>query len=180
MPKVDVRLEQIKCGTLPLVCVVCGAPASGRYFPSVGKWYSPWELVGQSPVFWQYTLLNGGRRGSPGGLPFCDRHRRYWPRRAWVMFGGVAVFLGLFLTGQALAARGFAETENGRHWLTRVGGLALLIHVPSCLVTHFGAMRPTRNSGTGLMLTGVAPAFADAVAASRAPAAPGTSSDGGA
>src|SRR5262245_51167722 len=101
MPKVSVPRELIADGSLPLVCVVCGAEARHRRFPGVSSPSLAWVFV--SPLlglltFWGYILVSGGQPGGrEAGFPFCDRHRGYWPRRAWFIVGGFVALVGLLV-----------------------------------------------------------------------------------
>src|ERR1700722_15041096 len=84
MATVSIPRDQVVDGSLLSVCVVCGADAPHRRFSGVGAPSLAWILF--SPLMglvtlWAYILFAGGATG--GGLPFCDRHRGYWPRRAW-------------------------------------------------------------------------------------------------
>src|SRR4051812_33243449 len=106
MAKVSVPRDWIADGTVPAVCMVCGKRAAHRRFPGVSAPSPAWVLV--SPLlgllaFWAYILVSSfaGKR-SRAGLPFCDRHRAYWPRRAWLIIGGFAILALLMVVASLL------------------------------------------------------------------------------
>src|SRR6478735_7649186 len=101
MAQILIGCRHIKDGTLPSVCVRCGDAAVTKRFPGLGdpavtSWFlSPRMRVLGLLSFWAYILLKtltAKDESSPGGLPLCERHRNYWPRRAWFMVVG---FLGM-------------------------------------------------------------------------------------
>ena len=123
MPTASVPRNRIADGSLPSVCVVCGKDAPNRLFPGVSSPSLAWILL--SPLvglvtFWAYILLGGGAsREKPAGLPFCDRHQKYWPRRAWfIILGFLAVIVPIvagFTRQHARRREGLAIRRRGFH-----------------------------------------------------------------
>lgn len=125
MAKVSVPREQIADGSLPPACIVCGANAPRRLFPTIGAPSLIWVLF--SPLiglitFWTYILLSAGRPASNGGLPFCDRHQSYWTRRAWFIVVGFAALVGWIIAAAALTPTVAPGQKNEPHWLFGLGG----------------------------------------------------------
>jgi hypothetical protein len=167
MPKVSVTRERIAVGSLPRVCVVCGADAPHFLFPGVSSPSLAWVLV--SPLiglvaFWAYILLGGGTRaGESAGLPFCDRHRRYWPRRAWFIVGGFLALVGLAVAAISLTPPAAAGRKQEPHWLFGVVACWILVFLPAFIIIHLAAMRPTGGNRKSLVLSGASRQFASAI-----------------
>lgn len=168
MPKVSVPRDRLADGSLPAVCVVCGGDAPHRLYPNVAAPSLAWVLF--SPLlglltFWGYILLAGGSaRSGVAGLPFCDRHRRYWPRRARVIVLGFVGFVGVIVAAAILSPPPAPNRPDEPHWLAGVVGCWALIYLPVFLVLHLGAMRPTGSTRKSVVLSGVSHEFAAAVA----------------
>jgi hypothetical protein len=170
MAKVSIPREQIVTGSLPSICVVCGAEASHRRFPGVAAPSLAWILV--SPLlglvaFWTYILFAGKDSGK-AGLPFCDRHRNYWTRRAWIIVLGFVVLVALItmailIAPPEAAGQQPAGRQNPPHWLFGVLGCWMLLFLPTFLVVQLSAMRPTGGNRQVLVLSGVHRHFAAAV-----------------
>src|SRR5258708_3242610 len=107
MAQISISREQIVNGTLPPVCIRCGEAAVTKRFPGLGnRSTTSWFLSARLRVFgmlffWAYILLKtlSGEQteASPRGLPLCERHRNYWPRRAWFMVVGFIGLVGLWV-----------------------------------------------------------------------------------
>jgi hypothetical protein len=154
-------------GSLPAVCIVCGAKAVDRRFPGISSPSLAWvlaPLIGLL-VFWGYILLGGGQpRDRPAGFPFCERHRSYWPRRARFIVGGFLAIVVLMGIGFALTPRPAPGNKADPHWLFGVAGCWLLIYLPAFLIVHLRAVRPTGSDPESVVLAGASREFADAVA----------------
>ena len=166
MPTVSVSRNQIADGSLPSVCVICGSDAPHRRFPGVGAPSLAWVLF--SPLigllmFWAYILFASGP--SDGcGLPFCDRHRRYWTWRAWFIILGFAATIGLMVVAVALTPHAAPNRQEEPHWLFGlVAGCWMLVFLPAFLVLHLSATRPTGGDRKSLVLSGASREFAAAV-----------------
>ncbi len=126
--------KRINDGSLPKICVVCGENATHVGFPGVGAPSLAWLLV--SPLigllgFWGYIAFGGGRNHDQrAGFPFCDRHRKYWPRRARFIIGGFLVLVVLMGVGFALTPGAFSAKKPEPHWLLGVAG-CLDDHLPA-------------------------------------------------
>ncbi len=176
----SVPRDQIADGSLPSVCVVCGADAPHRRFPGVGAPSLAWVLF--SPLiglvtFWAYILFAGGSSG--GGLPFCDRHRGYWPRRAWFIVVGFAAVVGLMVVAASLTPPAAPGKKDEPHWLFGVAGCWMLVFLPAFLVLHLSATRPTGGNRKSLVLSGASRDFVAALDVGRGHAEPGAAPDRG-
>ncbi len=176
----SVPRDQIADGSLPSVCVVCGADAPHRRFPGVGAPLLAWVLF--SPLiglvtFWAYILFAGGSSG--GGLPFCDRHRGYWPRRAWFIVVGFAAVVGLMVVAASLTPPAAPGKKDEPHWLFGVAGCWMLVFLPAFLVLHLSATRPTGGNRKSLVLSGASRDFVAALDVGRGHAEPGAAPDRG-
>jgi hypothetical protein len=166
MATVSVPRKQIANGSLPSVCVVCGADAPHRRFPGVGAPSLAWVLF--SPLislmtFWAYILF-ASRSSGEGGLPFCDRHHGYWTRRAWFIVVGFAAVVGLMIVAGALEPPPPAPGREAKpYWLGGVAGCWLLVYLPTFLVLHLSATRPTGSNRRSLVLSGASSEFAASI-----------------
>lgn len=183
MPSVSVPRARIADGSLPSVCVVCGDRAERRYFPGVSSPSLAWVLF--SPLlgllsFWVYVILPG--RGGTGeeGLPFCEWHRGYWPRRGWFIVSGFAALVAVFAVASAVSPPAEPRKEQQAHWLFGVAGCWMLLFLPAFLIVHMGATRPTGNARKSLTLARVHPDFVAAFEDKDEDAEPGAVADGGA
>jgi len=169
MAMVSVSRDRLANGLVPRVCVVCGEPAAQCRFGSVaGRAFCrvvSIPLIGPL-IFWGYILFVGIRsRFAPrrGGLPFCDRHLGYWPRRAfYLLLGFIAT---LTLIGIAIAvAPPLPQTRNDKpHWLFWVIGLWVLGYLVVFRVIHTRAIRPIGGNRGHVVLWGVSRSFAAGV-----------------
>jgi hypothetical protein len=115
-------------------------------------------------TFWGYILL--GRRVSKegsGGLPFCDRHRGYWPRRAWFIVIGFVALVGVMAGAAVLTPAAAPGKKEEPHWLFAVAACWMLAFLPAFIIVHLAAMRPTRSTRKSLVLSGASREFAEAV-----------------
>ncbi|OJW16742.1 MAG: hypothetical protein BGO49_15875 [Planctomycetales bacterium 71-10] len=164
MAKCVVHRAQIADGSLPSICIVCGDRADHRLFAGVGSPSLAWAMV--SPLFgllafWGSTLRDAGQ--SPGGFPFCERHRNYWPRRArFIVFGFVSLLV-LMGIGFAFTPRPAPGEEVEAHWMLGVAGLWLLIYLPTFLFMHLAAVRPTGGDPGSVVLSGASRPFVVAI-----------------
>ncbi len=166
MAKVSVPREQIADGSLPPVCIVCGADAPHRLFPNIGAPSLMWVLF--SPLiglitFWAYILFAAGRSANETGLPFCDRHQGYWTRRAWFIVGGFVVVVGLMVAAAVLTPPVGPGQKDEPHWLFGVAGCWMVVFLPLFLIVHLSATRPTGGNRKSLVLSGASQEFTDAI-----------------
>jgi hypothetical protein len=130
--------------------------------PSLG-WVILSPLLGLM-TFWGYILLGGGEsKTRRAGLPFCDRHRGYWPRRARFIVFGFLLLIGLIVAGIALTPPPAPGKEPEPHWIFGVIGCWVIVFLPAFIVVHLAAMRPTGGGRRMLVLSGACREFADAV-----------------
>jgi hypothetical protein len=169
MARAEVPKARVADGTLPAVCVVCGAKAVERRFPGVSSPSLAWVVV--SPLFgllafWVYVLVGGGQAtDQPRGFPFCERHRKDWTRRAWFIVGGFLALVFLMVIGFLLTPKPAPGHKAEPHWIFGVAGLWMLIYLPAFLIVHLRAVRPTSATRDAIVLSGVSREFASAVAA---------------
>lgn len=170
MAMVSVSRDRLANGLVPRVCVVCGEPAAQCRFGGVaGRAFGrvvSLPLIGPL-ILWAYILFVGIRsRFAPqrsGGLPFCDRHLVYWPRRAfYLILGFIAT---LILIGIAIAvAPPIPQTRTDKpHWLFFVIGLWILGYIVVFRVIHTGSIRPIGGNRGYVVLCGVSRTFAEGV-----------------
>jgi hypothetical protein len=166
MASVSVPRAWIEDGSVPPVCIVCGRRARDRYFPGVGAPSLAWVLF--SPLlgllsFWVYVLLPGRAGDGEAGLPFCKKHRRYWPRRGWFIVIGFAGVVATFVAAAAAGPPAAPGAEQQVHPLFGLGACWVVIFLPTFLIVHLSAVRPIGNSRRSVRLAGVDPDFVDAL-----------------
>lgn len=164
MARVSVPRDRVMNGTLPSVCVVCGDNAPHRRFPGIGAPSLAWIVL--SPLiglvtFWFYILF-AGRSSSTGGLPFCDRHRGYWMRRAWFVVIGFALIIVLMIIAAAVSAPAKPGQPEEVHWMFGVAGCWMLVYLPVFIVLHLSSTRPVGGDRNSLSLAGASDKFAAA------------------
>ncbi len=167
MAKVSVPRGSVADGSLPSVCVVCGADAPHRRFPGVGAPSLAWVLF--SPLaglmtFWVYVLF-ASRSGRAGGLPFCDRHRGYWPRRAAAIVFGFLAMVVLMVVGVALLPPEQPGVLRKPNVISGFAGCWVLLYLPTFVVLQLTATRPTGKTRKSLVLSCASRKFAAAVEA---------------
>jgi hypothetical protein len=173
MPKVSIPRERIADGSLPSICVVCGAEAPHRYFPGIGDRVFSFPMLGV-PLFWVYVLF-ASRSSGGSGLPFCNRHRGYWPRRAWIIVVGFIAVAALSTAGAFLTMPPTHDHNEEVYWLFGVVACWILIFLPVFLVLQQSAPRPRGDwwrwrwtlwwkwTWKDLVLLGASRQFADAL-----------------
>lgn len=167
MPTVTIPRSRIEKGTLPHVCLVCGGRAKHYLFPNVIApslaWILFFPLLGLL-TFWVYVILPGRLSpGGKGGLPFCRRHRSYWPRRGWFIVTGFALIVATFAAAVIIDPPNEAKAEQSPHWIFGIAGCWMILFLPMFLLVHLRAVRPTGNAGNALCLSRVHSDFADAL-----------------
>ena len=169
MTAVWVPRDQIEDGSLPSVCVVCGDDASYRRFPGVSVPSAGWMLFSLIGLltFWIYILFVGGS-SRKGGLPFCERHRSYWTRRAWFIVGGFITTIGLIAVAVVVTPPILPGRDVQAHWMFGIVGFWMVLFLPAFLVVHLTATRPVGGTHKALLLWGASREFATAVEASFA------------
>jgi hypothetical protein len=167
MPRVSVPRAEIEDGSLPPVCVVCGSDASTWQYSWISAPSLGWLLF--SPLlgligFWANVLARGGQPGeTPKGLPFCERHRNYWRRRAWFIVGGFVPVLATFVVAAVLPEPGGPGKKDEPHWVFGIFACWILVFLPAFLIVHLAAMRPTGGNRKALILSGASREFAQAL-----------------
>jgi hypothetical protein len=165
MATTSVPRDQIQDGSLPSICVVCGADAPHRLFPSVGAPSMAWVFL--SPIvglvgFWA-SVLHDKSSSTGGGLPFCDRHRRYWPRRGWFIVVGFALAVAMIIIAAVLAPPDVPGRKQEPHWAFGLIGCWILVFLPTFLILHLTATRPTGGNAKSVTLSHVNRDFKTAV-----------------
>jgi hypothetical protein len=167
MAAVKVPRSRISDGSLPPVCVVCGAHADHYLFSYLRSPSLAWAFV--SPLigllaFWCCLLSGDAGSGTfAAGFPFCNRHRGYWPRRARIIVVGFILVVLFFSIAFALVPR---EAES--HWLFGLAGFSLLIYMPTLLILQLFSVRPTSTDRESVTLSCANRKFAAAMASVKA------------
>jgi hypothetical protein len=128
-------------------------------------------------TFWAYILFAGSASG--GGLPFCDRHRGYWTRRARFIVVGFVALVGLMVVAAVFTPPAVPGKKDEAHWLFGVAGCWMLVFLPAFLILHLSATRPTGGNRKSLVLAGASREFAAAVNEERGRAKPDSAPDRG-
>jgi hypothetical protein len=106
-------------------------------------------------AFWSHVLVTAESVGeSSGGLPFCDRHRSYFVRRARFVVGGwifLLVSMSIGLSGSKPGSISFVAFA----WL--------FVFLPAFLVVHLTSTRATETTEGSVTLAGASREFASAV-----------------
>ena len=165
MPRVSLPYDQIADGSLPSVCLICSREASHRRFPELAK-HSVRGLPG-SPLlallsFWWRILKSARSRGeSSGGIPFCNRHRSYWVRRAWFVIGGWVFLISSMAI--AILLTSVAKPDPPPHWTFIIAICWLLFFLPAFLVVQLAATRPIASNPESITFAGASRKFASAL-----------------
>jgi len=120
-------------------------------------------------LFWGFILWKKYARvdahGKEIGLPFCDRHREYWPRRAWFVVGGFLVLVALMALTYATdsSSGGPGRHHHGENIFTMLAGFWFLTYLLGFVIVHMGSMRAIRHEGQRVTLVGVSKKFITAL-----------------
>jgi hypothetical protein len=167
MPNVWVPRKQIEDGSLPPVCLVCGAKARERRFPGLSAPSMGWLLV--APLFgllsfWACILVASFQSSDDdAGFPFCSRHRNYWPRRAWFIVVGWIVGIATFVLVGAQNSSGTAGKSQDPGGLAVFLGIWLLGFLPTFLIVQLRAVRAIGNERNAVQLSGASRKFVAAL-----------------
>jgi hypothetical protein len=173
MATVPIKCVDITDGTLPPVCVRCGRPSATKGFswvsdPKAASWYlsrrmKVWGML----IFWAFILwkkrIRPGAHEREAGLPFCDRHREYWPRRAWFVVGGFLVLVILFVLMYATDSGTGSGRNHKENIFTMLAGFWFLTYLLGFVIVHMGSMRVIRHDGQRVTLVGVSKKFVAAL-----------------
>jgi len=163
MPSVTVPRDRVAAGSLPDVCLICGNQAPNQQFATLGAPAQFWILAPGLGliVFWGHVLWSARFRSAlPGGLPFCNRHRFYWVRRARFIIGGWVFLVASMWVGLLLSD--LKQRDAVPHWTFMVAICWLLFFLPAFIVVHLASMRPTVKDDDSLTLSGASRQFIDA------------------
>jgi hypothetical protein len=125
-------------------------------------------------AFWVYVTVAGFRRPR-GGLPFCDGHYSYWPRRGQYLLLGLVATVALVVLAIILAPPMPAGSSDKPHWLFAVIGLWVLGYAAAFMIVNSRAMRPIGGNRRALVMGQVSRRFAAAVEDRKLVLAPGRS-----
>jgi hypothetical protein len=155
MSKVAVPIDQISNGSVPPVCLICGEHADHKYFPDIVNVRPPgtsnwphlplFSLLGFWFLIFRKSLVEQPHQT---GLPFCPRHRGYWPRRARFIIGGFLV-LPVVIAFQAAVS----SDSSGPGITGIVMVLWFFLFLPAFLIVHLASVRPIDNSNNTLVLS---------------------------
>ena len=158
-------LGECQPGALPPVCAKCGAGASGETAVPF-RWYQPGQ-AGLLVVCWPAALaiLHYGSRKRDASMPVCPRHAGTWN------WGNSVLLFSIAATATFLVAIGVSLT--GRHAGNFPAGvfvalkLFIIAGVFGGVALRSRGVYPTALTAVGVELTGLAPAFVEAVVAAR-------------
>jgi len=143
----------------PPVCALCDAEATAfrmrrfAWFPSWVCVLLPLGLVPFVIVALAMTKRMWVR------IPFCAAHARHYWRRVLPMVGAASVVVGLLVVGFE-----FREQDRAISWPCFIGAvLGFFIWAVLVVFLKMTEIRPTNITERSITLTGVSPAFADAV-----------------
>jgi hypothetical protein len=165
MPKVTLPRAQIADGSLPPVCFICRRDAVSHRFAGLATL----SVSGQAgpPLFkllsfWA-RILKSSRSDteSASGIPFCNRHRGYWVRRAWFIIGGW-VFLVASMAVSIILTVGM-KPEEQPHWTFIIAICWLLFFLPAFLVVHLASTRGIASDPESITFAGVSRGFVAAL-----------------
>ncbi|HMF11159.1 MAG TPA: hypothetical protein VKE94_02605 [Gemmataceae bacterium] len=112
--------------------------------------------------FW-WRILKSSRcsEESPGGIPFCNRHRSYWVRRAWFIVGGWVFLLASMAAGILITS--VAKPDPSPHWTFIVAICWLLFFLPAFMVVQLASTRPIASDPESITFAGASRKFAAAL-----------------
>ena len=157
---------------LPSACMKCGAPAT-LYKNKNFAWFPPWTyvllLAGVLPFVIVQLVLTKRMTVS---APLCEAHKHHWLVRTLIGAAGLVLLLGGFIGFVVLmAAVGDQLDEDAKGALVGAMcsgfGVLLLVWLIVMVVLQNTAIRSTEITDNAITLTGVSPAFVEAVDAER-------------
>jgi hypothetical protein len=157
----DVRLDfyDLDAEALPDVCMKCGAPPVVRPMKTF-SWIPYWARL----VPFGYIIFMKRRRVP---IPLCEQHKNHWTIRYLIGFGGLALFLFLFIGGGMVMAAASENDPGGPGvmlggLMLAVGGVAFLAWLITMIVLGVTMINVFEITDDDITLKNVSLEFADA------------------
>jgi hypothetical protein len=143
-------------GTLPALCLKCGAPASECVEKELAG-----TLLWGAPLTWLLSAIWGGQSAKLR-MPMCPKHRTYWQRRRLILVLGFVVAALSFLAAPAWSwlVSGDAFGEDELTSSLQLGGFAVSTLFLCLLVYVTTGIRAKEIHEDGVLLFGVSLKFA--------------------
>jgi hypothetical protein len=155
----DVRLDfyDLDDDILPDMCMQCGAASTVRPIKTFA-WMPYWARF--MPYGTGYAFMK--RRRVP--VPLCERHKNHWMIRYLLGFGGLAVFLLLFICGGVMFGSNVDADPHGPLTLLGgamlvMGGIAFLAWLVVMIVLGVTQILPVEITDDTITLKNVSPEF---------------------
>jgi hypothetical protein len=156
-------------GHLPMICMRCGAPATGvkskkmAWYPRAIVLLVLLSLPGVVLLVILGLILTRRARLQ---APFCDRHQGHWLIRTTIMWTATAVLIavGIGVIALMVSVTGRRELEDAVFPFACFGSVALMIGwlILLAVLAHT-AIRPDEITRTHMLLNGVSEEFVQAV-----------------
>jgi hypothetical protein len=156
MAEFRVRRHVAAEGRLPMICMLCGAPATTRknkrmiYKPS---WILMLILLGVLPYFIVSFALE---KRALLVAPLCERHQGHWRTRNLVLWG-------IFLSACVLAGAALLAGKQFGGFLCMGACCIGLVWLVTAAVLYETSLHATEITTEGMTLTGVSLHFLDAL-----------------
>ncbi len=169
-----VRLSRDEVDELPPVCLRCGAPTTlvrERTFTWHPSWID-WLIIGGLILFWPLlvvgiVLVAVMTKRMRVAVPLCEAHRGYWQRRAWFIWGGLAVVAPLAIGTVAFLFSVIQAEDPDRQavagWTCAGAGLIGLVWLIAVAFLQRSVIAPAEITDDEITLSQVSPAFKEAL-----------------
>jgi hypothetical protein len=166
MARVRLSRYEAEEGSLPPLCLCCGASAT-RLVEKSFSWWPPWILVLLiTGPFWFLAALAFSRRMHTR-MPLCEVHRNHWMWRSWFVYGAfpILVLLGIGTIALVGDAGGSSRVVAG---LACFGtGVVVVGWLFSAILLQQLAIHASEITDRSIILTNLSPRFVEAVERER-------------
>jgi len=173
MPRIRLRLSEVRPGALPPVCLVCGRTAA-LYAPKTFSWHPGSSALVSLLVLclcWPvavalFIISRSQTRRMTVHTPLCERHRYYW---GWRHFWMIIPLLVLVAAVAVLATLTLSEMiPPGMYYALFLSTLALLgLWAVTATYLNKSGVRANEITDDEIILNSVSSEFFDLVAYER-------------
>ena len=172
MARVRLLLSETRAAAMPPACIICGRPMAA-HVTKMFIWRPKWASLGCIAFFfclplalilltidWLY------HRRMTVDCPMCERHRHYWARRGFWLYGPLSV---LAIATTTFAALVLTEVIPGQAFVCTFvsGGALFLLWALSAILIQRNSLRAVEITADDITLEPVHSTFVEMLRLSR-------------